>query len=147
MRLVGGQGEHDEVGVVAIDTVPKVWRIPRLAFAPAYVLHHLQAVNGEACQKRGLAKQATVRIRARKKKMIDGGRNGGNEGSRDQGMEGWAEGWRFLDEWLERKRRIGRQRKGMKTDTLCSPSPGTSCPERMISGARHMASVSNFDRM
>jgi hypothetical protein len=30
---------------------------------------------------------------------------------------------------------------------LCSPSPGTSCPERMMCGARQCASVSTLCRM
>mmetsp|Transcript_43899 Transcript_43899/g.104372 ORF Transcript_43899/g.104372 Transcript_43899/m.104372 type:complete len:202 (+) Transcript_43899:2826-3431(+) len=41
VRLVGGEGEHDEVSVVAVDHVPQVRRVPGLALFAADVLHDL----------------------------------------------------------------------------------------------------------
>jgi len=39
--LVGDQGEHDEIGIQAVETVALVWREARLAFLPPDVLHDL----------------------------------------------------------------------------------------------------------
>ena len=114
VRLVDSQGQHDEIGIVAVDTVPQVRKVP--------------AVGKEIRRRRNsrsrsrFRKQKSKRTRTRRRE--GGGERGGADEDWDvKGHPGWLLALR------------------MYSMILCSPSPGTSWPEMMTVGTRQTASV------